>query len=509
MNPDLATAQTANTPIISSTGTSSPRHPQSPQFDRPIFIVCAPRSGSTLLFETLLQSPTVWTIGGESHGIFESIPQLNPSQRGFDSNRLTESDADATIIKQLKNRFLKHLKNRQGQPLFPTVSQFRMLEKTPKNALRIPFLNAIFPDALFIYLHRNPRDNINSIIEAWKSSKFVTYPQLPDWQGHPWSLLLIPGWEGLNGEPLEKIAAQQWSLTNQIILSDLEKLPQDRWCTITYEDFVKDTPTEIKRLCQFAQIEWDQDLTHQPLPLSRHTLTPPDPNKWQKNARILATVLPDVEPIADQLQSITDSTTEPMATSPANNNNPLNSVNPLQTVLKHKLPENQDGDAAAMRSVHTSSFPDILNKLGISLVVSTYQAGKLVTLRANGDVINTHFRLFPKPMGVATTAKRLAVGTQSQIWELRNMPAVTQKLQPRGKHDACYLPRHIHVTGDIDIHEMAYAGDELWFINTRFSCLCTLDPDYSFVPRWQPKFVSVLDHIDRCHLNCCLVLQGV
>lgn len=43
------------------------------------------------------------------------------------------------------------------------------------------------------------------------------------------------------------------------------------------------------------------------------------------------------------------------------------------------------------------------------------------------------------------------------------------KLEPTGKHDACYLPRRIHITGDIDLHEMAYAKDgELWLVNTRF-----------------------------------------
>jgi hypothetical protein len=52
-------------------------------------------------------------------------------------------------------------------------------------------------------------------------------------------------------------------------------------------------------------------------------------------------------------------------------------------------------------------------------------------------------------------------------------------------HDACFLPRSCHVTGDIGVHEMAWLGDELWVVNTRFSCLCALHPDYSFVPRWQ------------------------
>ena len=89
------------------------------------------------------------------------------------------------------------------------------------------------------------------------------------------------------------------------------------------------------------------------------------------------------------------------------------------------------------------------------------------------------------------------------------MPAVAQKLEPVGKHDACYLPRRIHVTGDIDIHELVYDGrNELWIVNTRFCCLCTLDADHSFVPRWRPPFVSALAPEDRCHLNGLCLIDG-
>ncbi len=150
----------------------------------------------------------------------------------------------------------------------------------------------------------------------------------------------------------------------------------------------------------------------------------------------------------------------------------------------------------------------LLNQLGISLVVSTYQAGKLIVLRDEGGVINTHFRVFQKPMGLAATREKIAIGTAYQIWELRNVPAVGQKLDPPDKHDACYLPRQSHVTGDIDIHEMAYADDQLWFVNTRFSCLCTLDRDHSFVPRWRPPFVTAYDLSDRCHLNGLSLVKG-
>ncbi|NEP79565.1 MAG: TIGR03032 family protein [Okeania sp. SIO3B3] len=158
-------------------------------------------------------------------------------------------------------------------------------------------------------------------------------------------------------------------------------------------------------------------------------------------------------------------------------------------------------DNYLLRSVHTNNFPQILDQLGISLVVSTYQAGKLIVLRADNGVINTHFRTFNKPMGLAATHEKIALGTAYQIWDFRNVPAVAEKLEPAGKHDACYLPRNIHITGDIDIHEMAWAKDELWFINTRFSCLCTLGHPNSFVPRWRPPFISGYDLTDRCHLN--------
>lgn len=162
-----------------------------------------------------------------------------------------------------------------------------------------------------------------------------------------------------------------------------------------------------------------------------------------------------------------------------------------------------------LRSVHTSNLPELFTQLGISLVVSTYQAGKVILVRADGNALNTHFRTFAKPMGIAVDQQRLTIGGSNTVWDYRNMPAVAQKLEPAGKHDACYLPRRIHVTGDIDIHEMAYTSDhELWLVNTRFCCLCTLDAEHSFVPRWRPPFVSALAPEDRCHLNGLGMVDG-
>src|SRR5262245_7627193 len=164
---------------------------------------------------------------------------------------------------------------------------------------------------------------------------------------------------------------------------------------------------------------------------------------------------------------------------------------------------------AALRSVHTSNLPALFAQLQISLAVSTYQAGKVILIRNDGGVLNTHFRTFSKPMGIAADRTRLTIGGTNTVWDYRNLPAVAQKLQPVGKHDACYLPRRNHVTGDIDIHELAYdRHDQLWIVNTRFCCLCTLDAEHSFVPRWRPPFISAYAPEDRCHLNGLCILDG-
>jgi uncharacterized protein (TIGR03032 family) len=127
---------------------------------------------------------------------------------------------------------------------------------------------------------------------------------------------------------------------------------------------------------------------------------------------------------------------------------------------------------AALRSVHTSNLPTLFDQLQISLLVSTYQAGKVIVVRSDGGALNTHFRTLAKPMGIAADGTRVTIGGTNTVWEYRNVPAVAQTLDPPDRHDACYVPRRLHVTGDIDVHELAYGQDhELWVVNTRFCCL--------------------------------------
>lgn len=153
-------------------------------------------------------------------------------------------------------------------------------------------------------------------------------------------------------------------------------------------------------------------------------------------------------------------------------------------------------------SQSTDSFRELLNKSECTLLVSTYQAGQLVLIRAQDKGINTHFMGVNRPMGIATRKNEFALGGQSTISIFRNLPAVGSKTGQGEQVDACYLKRKTRQTGAIDIHEMGYDNEgTLWFINTKMSCLATMHDEFSFVPQWRPPFITAYDLTDRCHLN--------
>jgi len=158
--------------------------------------------------------------------------------------------------------------------------------------------------------------------------------------------------------------------------------------------------------------------------------------------------------------------------------------------------------AEQFSSQSTSSFRELLDQSGRCLLISTYQAGQLVMVRPQGQSVNTHFMAVQRPMGIALRDNEFALGGQSSISIFRNLPAVGAKAGQGNAVDACYLLRRSFNTGAIDIHEMGYdRDDQLWFVNTKMSCLATLADDFSFLPRWRPPFISAYELSDRCHLN--------
>ena len=285
-----ATARSSNTPAL---GTNVPDRERSfrDKLDRPIFLVSTPRSGSTLLFETLVQAPDLFSTGRESHARIEQVADFHPARRGWTSNRLYAADALPAAVEDLAEKFYGALRDRDGRNATGTV---RMLEKTPKNALRVPFFNAAWNDSLFVYLYRDPRQTLASMIEAWLSGRFVTYPQLPGWEAQRWSLLLVPGWQELRGKTLPEIVAHQWATTTETLIDDLSKIDPKRLVALDYDQLLSDPKATMLRLTDALKIGWDVEL-NSTLPLSQYTYDPPSPDKWRKFENEIEQVWPLVE----------------------------------------------------------------------------------------------------------------------------------------------------------------------------------------------------------------------
>src|SRR5262249_45821273 len=187
-------------------------------------------------------------------------------------------------------------------------------------------------------------------------------------------------------------------------------------------------------------------------------------------------------------------------------------------------PERTEAPAAReVRHEYARTLPALLNQLGVSLLVSTYQAGKVVAVGVDQGELALSYHNFERAMGLAVKPDGIAVGARAQVWFLPSAPDIATRIEPAGRHDACFLTRSSHFTGEIQAHELAWGssplappgrgaggeGEELWVVNTAFSCLCTLDDRHSFVPRWRPPFVTGLAADDRCHLNGLAMADGV
>lgn len=152
-------------------------------------------------------------------------------------------------------------------------------------------------------------------------------------------------------------------------------------------------------------------------------------------------------------------------------------------------------------------FAGFLAEQKASLAITTYQAGKLLLLGVRQDGrLSVFERTLQRCMGMVASPGALHVATLYQIWRFQDVlpPGTVQD-----GHDAVFAPRMSWVTGDLDVHDLALGADgRPVFANTLFSCIATVSDTDSFVPLWQPRFISRLAAEDRCHLNGLAMRDG-
>lgn len=369
----------------------------------------------------------------------------------------------------------------------------------PQDCFEISKIASDDADAKFLFISRSPIELIASSLSGWKSGKFVSHSDLEGWWGEKWSFQLLPKWDEQIGKPLPEVAANQFVETAEAAISDLADVSADRWTGIHFEDFLKNPQEVLGSALEHLGVFWAGEIGPEVPPSSR-ILTPPSPNKWH---RLQGELGPALNPLGPRVQVI---------------NEFREKFGPLPQIELPKKSEpvprdnKQDSAGTPFASSFTTSLVQLLKQAGASMIITTYKSGHLITARVDNDAINTDFQSMRKPMGIASSGSRLAVGTQDSIVTYSNQPHLARNLKSIHPATTVFAPRSEVMTGDIAIHEMGFGTSEedrrLFFINTSFSCLCVLDFDYSWVPIWRPKWISAYAAEDRCHLNGLAMVDG-
>ncbi|MBC1241533.1 TIGR03032 family protein, partial [Nostoc sp. 2RC] len=187
--------------------------------------------------------------------------------------------------------------------------------------------------------------------------------------------------------------------------------------------------------------------------------------------------------------------------------------------MENSLPLSDGISSSNIPKLEINCSPQLASWLqtqGISLAFTTYQSNRLFFIGCNQQGrIAAHERLFDKPMGMYAVNNSIYVSTRYQIWRFENSLATEEKHQQTVDakrlvaRDRLYIPRTAYTTGDLNVHDVVLDDAEnIVFVNTDFSCLATISNDYSFIPLWQPSFISKLAAEDRCHLNGLALRDG-
>ena len=448
-----------------------------------IVVVGAPRCGAGLVQSLWLLDDRWGRSGLSARDPLEEITDALADAGGDWSHRLTPALAGETGVSAVASAL--------------SEGPAQTVDWAPKSSLRIPLIEAADPDMRFIRVVRDPRRAVASLVTAWRSGRFASEPDLPGWWGEPWSFPLIPGWPELAGKPLHEVAATQWLSIDALVREDLAGVDPSRVARVRFEDLIADPAGQLTRLAQDLGVAWSAEIPD-PLPMSPLTVTKPDETKWQRDAQ---ETLAAFAARADLHQ---------VFLAEAGERGWTDYVEPL-VIAREPLLANQvsrPSAGTAFSSQHSSSLVELLQKAKSSLIISTYKSGHVIFARA-GEKLDTHVLGFNRPMGMAVDGPRLAIGTGATIESYWNQANLAARVDPDGRHDGVYVPRSTVHTGDVAIHEMDYDADGLlWFVNTRFSCLSTLDMSHSFNAAWVPDWISGLAGEDRCHLNGMAMRDG-
>lgn len=252
------------------------------QMPPPVFLVGCSRSGTTVTYETLAASRELISIGYELPQFWDGL--WGPLHNGWESEAAAAEHAQAAHRQAFFRLF------------YAKVGRGRILDKTCINVLRIPYLLALFPDAHFIYLYRDGRANVSSLIDGWENDGHFGLTQFLGPSPVPvaidggrfieWSFFLPPGWRDYNEATLEEVCAFQWVAANEAALAARESVPPAQWTEIRYEDLLDRPEDTFAGVFERLGLVFDAPLRSIAANLARRPTSlvagAPERDKWKR-----------------------------------------------------------------------------------------------------------------------------------------------------------------------------------------------------------------------------------
>jgi hypothetical protein len=279
------------------------------RYERPIFVLGIPRSGTTMLFYLLRASEELLSLTTEGQDVW----------RRHHHPRYSSWRSDAVGRGQVRLGERRYV-NAYFYSFFNSDSK-RFVDKTGENTLRVPYLDELFDDATFITIKRNPCDVINSLINGWRhpAGRYRAYyvPEKLNIPGYShsrrWCFSLVEGWRDLTSSPIPEIAFAQWERYVKAIAETRATIAAERQHEVFFEDIIAEPDRSLAYICDALKIENTEALKNKLAELVAspvNALTMPEKNKWRRhNEAEITALLPRIAALAPTLGYRVDAVT--------------------------------------------------------------------------------------------------------------------------------------------------------------------------------------------------------
>lgn len=269
----------------------------------PIILIGNYRSGTSIVQQLIGLHPDIATW-------YEPRTLWLYPDPGRRHDEFDERDATPKVVGYIRSRFLKWQKRHDGR---------RIMEKTPANILKVPYVHAIFPEATYLHITRNPFSFISSVEFKWQRTKTLRgirrslaatpVTQLPYYARQMAEDLIRkkvlkqkyismygPRYRGieedLKSQGKLRVIARQWALCNRKAREDLQRLGRGRILSFRYEDLVANPNSLVSEIYDHCGLACSDEIRRR----AREMVDPGRQEKWLRlDRQQLTTIMPELQ----------------------------------------------------------------------------------------------------------------------------------------------------------------------------------------------------------------------